>query len=57
MVNVNDQIFKQIANELRDLNNWIAVFSNEYDLPAEVVEELRSKIESISKKLGVEAMD
>ena len=57
MVNINDKVFKQIANELRDLNNWVAVFSTEYDLPSEVVEGLRSKIESISAKLGIGAMD
>jgi len=57
MVNINDNIFKQINNELRDLNNWIAIFEEEYDLPQEVVLQLQQKLQSISKKLGVELMD
>ena len=57
MVQINDKVFKQITNELRDLMNWTAVFSKEYDLPEEVVEEFKEKIESIAQKLGVEAMD
>ena len=57
MVQINDKVFKQITNELRDLMNWTAVFSKEYDLPEEVVEEFKEKIESIAQKLGVEAME
>ena len=57
MVQINDKVFKQITNELRDLMNWTAVFSKEYDLPEEVVEEFKEKIESIAQKLGIEAMD
>ncbi|MBS3175699.1 hypothetical protein J4457_00500 [Candidatus Woesearchaeota archaeon] len=56
MVQVNDKVFKQVTNDMRDLLNWIAVFETEYELPKEVVKELRAKIEKIAARLGVEAL-
>lgn len=41
----------KVANELRDLLNWVAVFEEEYDLPCEVNAELRDRIERVSKSL------
>lgn len=41
----------KVGDELRDLQNWVAVFEEEYDLPTEVVGELRSRIERVSQAL------
>ena len=57
MVEVNDESFKEIGDEIRDIINWIKVFEEEYDLPAEVVDKLRSRLEAIAEKLGIEAME
>ena len=56
MVEVEDATFKEVANEIRDIINWIKVFEEEYKLPAEVVSQLRTRLEGISGKLGLEAM-
>lgn len=56
MVEVNDEIFKEVSDEIRDIINWIKVFEEEYNLPAEVVTQLRSRLEAIAQKLGLEAM-
>lgn len=42
---------QEIANEIRDIINWVKVFEEEYDLPLEVVNQLRSKLESAAQKL------
>lgn len=42
---------EEAANEIRDTINWIKVFEEEYDLPSEVVEQLRKRLESIAEKL------
>jgi hypothetical protein len=57
MVEVSDATFKEVADQLRDTINWIKVFEEEYDLPAEVVSQLRQKLEGIAEKLGLEAME
>ena len=54
MVEVNDETFKEVENEVRDTINWIKVFEEEYDLPAEVVKQLRERLEAIATKLGLE---
>ncbi len=56
MVEVDDAVFKDVENEIRDIINWIKVFEKEYDLPAEVVEQLRSRLEGIATKLGLEVI-
>ncbi|GAG26901.1 unnamed protein product [marine sediment metagenome] len=56
MVEVDDATFKEIENELRDIINWIKVFEEEYDLPAEVVNQLRTRLEGTAKKLGLEVI-
>jgi hypothetical protein len=56
MVEVEDAAFEEISNELRDTINWIKVFEEEYNLPAEVVQKLRERLEKIAGKLGLEAM-
>ena len=43
---------KEIEDELRDIINWIAVFEQEYDIPAEVVETLLKKLHNVAKKVG-----
>jgi len=52
MVEVSDETFKQIQDEIRDTINWVKVFEGEYNLPAEVVQQLRERLENISGKLG-----
>lgn len=56
MVEVNDETFKEVSDEIRDIINWIKVFEEEYDLPAEVVTQLRSRLDGIASKLGLESM-
>ncbi len=43
---------KAVENELKDLQNWVSVFEDEYDLDAEVVTKLREKIRSVALKVG-----
>jgi len=56
MVEISDEAFKKTADEIRDIINWIAVFETEYNLPAEVVQQLRSRLEKIASDLGVESL-
>jgi hypothetical protein len=56
MVEVEDATFKEVENEIRDIVNWITVFEEEYDLPAEVVSQLRSRLEGLAQKLGLEVI-
>ncbi len=56
MVEISDEAFKQCTDEIRDIINWIAVFETEYKLPAEVVGQLRSRLEKLATNLGVESM-
>ena len=56
MVEFNDETFKEVGDEIRDIINWIKVFEEEYNLPAEVVTQLRSRLEAIAQKMGLEAM-
>ena len=43
---------KNAENSVRDLKNWVAVFSQEYELPEEAVDKLNEKVEEIAKKIG-----
>jgi len=56
MVEVDDTTFKEVENEIRDIINWIKVFEEEYDLPAEVVTQLRERLEGVAAKLGLEVI-
>lgn len=42
---------KKIADDVRDIINWVAVFESEYELPKEVVDQLRKRLEKIAKDL------
>ena len=44
---MSDEKLTAIADKLRDLNNLIAVFKEEYDLPEDVTSQLKAKIEEI----------
>ncbi len=52
MVEIDAKSFKKAADELRDTLNWIAVFEEEYSLPAEAVSQLRDRLEKIANLLG-----
>ena len=41
-----------VEDEIRDIINWVAVFETEYGLDKEVVDQLRAKLESLSKKVS-----
>ncbi len=56
MVEVDDDAFEEVENEIRDLINWIKVFEEEYDLPVEVVNQLRARLEKVAEKLGLETI-
>lgn len=43
---------KDIENEIRDIINWVSVFDTEYDLPEEVVSELKERLEKIAKDIA-----
>ena len=43
---------KDVEDKIRDIINWIAVFETEYDLPKEVVDQLRSRLEELAKMVG-----
>lgn len=42
---------EEIANELREIINWVAVFEEEYDLPNEVALQLRTRLEQLALHL------
>lgn len=46
------QKIKEIENDIRDLINWVKVFEEEYNLEGEVVDQLRTKLEQIAKKVA-----
>ena len=49
---VNMADIKEIEDEIREIINWIKVFETEYKLPAEVVDQLRGRLESIASKIS-----
>jgi len=49
---ISDNQIRSIENEIRDTINLLVVFQKEYDLPEEVVERLREKLENIAKRIG-----
>lgn len=52
MVEIDAKSFKKATDELRDILNWIAVFEEEYSLPAEVVSQLKGRLEKVANLLG-----
>ncbi len=42
---------KEAGDALRDLQNWVAVFAEEYDLPDEMIKQLRKRIEKVALAL------
>lgn len=52
MAFMNIEKCKEIEDEIRDMINWIAVFENEYNLDKEIVDQLRDKLEDLSKKVN-----
>lgn len=50
-IKVDVSTVKATADKLRDVKNWLAVFQEEYDIPAEAMETLSNKIDDIAKDL------
>ena len=48
---MTDENIKAATDEIREIINWIAVFETEYNLPTEVVEKLRSRLEKVVSNL------
>lgn len=46
------QDVKEIEDELREIINWVAVFEQEYDIPAEVSDTLLKRLHNIAQKVG-----
>lgn len=46
-----DENIQAATDEIREIINWIAVFETEYNLPAEVVEKLKSRLEKVASNL------
>lgn len=53
MAEINDAKLKEAEDILRDSVNWIAVFETEYNLPKEVVDQLKEKLQKISEAIGI----
>ena len=51
MAEIDDNVLVEVQNEIRDIVNWVAVFKEEYDLPEEVVNKLKERLEAITTKL------
>ena len=51
MAEIDDNVLKEAEDKIRDTINWIAVFEEEYNLPKEVVDQLRERLEEIAGKL------
>lgn len=56
MAELSDDALRQVTDELRELHNWVMVFQTEYDLPAEVVTQLRERLEKVARTLGAESL-
>ena len=53
MVEFSDESFQEVADELRDIINWVAVFNEEYNLPEEVADKLKSRLLAVAEKLNM----
>ncbi len=49
---LSDEKVKEIEGKVRELINWIAVFEEEYNVPKEVVDKLRSGLEEIASEFA-----
>jgi len=49
---IDEANFKNATDELREIVNWIAVFEEQYNLPKEVVCQLRDRLEKVANFLG-----
>ncbi|MFQ5620951.1 MAG: hypothetical protein ACE5FT_03845 [Candidatus Nanoarchaeia archaeon] len=56
MAEISDDALREITDEIRELHNWVAVFETEYKLPAEVVQQLRDRLEKAARTLGSETL-
>ena len=43
---------RRLAQDIRALANWVAVFDSEYDLPPEVVSKFRERLETMGERLA-----
>ena len=43
---------RRLAQDIRALANWVAVFDSEYDLPTEVVSKFRERLETMGERLA-----
>ena len=50
---IEDEKVKEIENDIRDIINWVEVFEEEYNLPKEVVDQLKDRLEKVAVKLGL----
>lgn len=48
----NKMTVKAIEDEIRDIVNWVSVFDTEYDLPEEVVSQLKDRLLKLAKDIG-----
>lgn len=49
---MTEEKLKEVADKLRNLKNWIAVFAEEYKLPEEAKSKLHEKIDEVGTALG-----
>ena len=49
---MTEEKLKEVADKVRDLKNWIAVFAEEYKLPEEAVKKLHEKIDEVGTSLS-----
>jgi len=49
---VDVKTVRPVANNIRDVKNWIAVFVDEYELPKETVKVLRNKLDQLAKAVA-----
>ena len=49
---IDEKCFKEAEDKIRDLINWVAVFEDEFNLPKEVVDTLKKRLEHIASTLG-----
>jgi hypothetical protein len=51
MIEVEEAKMDAITDDIHEIVHWIAVFETEYNLPAEVVGQLKAKLEAIVTKI------
>ncbi|MBW2992714.1 hypothetical protein KY345_05855 [Candidatus Woesearchaeota archaeon] len=53
MTEIDGAKLKEAEDILRETINWVAVFETEYDLPKEVVDQLKEKLQKVSEAIGI----